>query len=233
MKTYSELKKLDTFEDRFNYLKMTGKIVGEETFRSNRYLNQAFYKSDEWLSKTRPAVIIRDQGCDLGCLDREIPGNIIVHHMNSITVDDILEKNPDIFNPEYLITCSHSTHQALHYGTLESLITNPIERFKNDTAPWLRKTEDILPMDHEKLKPIEKVETKRAPVPGSVSNCDKLNIRKLPSMKSEVLTILDSKSEILVNPDELKFDELNDVYFYKVTTASGIEGYCVTDFIEF
>lgn len=134
IRTYSELIKIPTFEERFEYLNLDGK-VGEETFGFDRYLNQVFYKSDEWKS-IRNEVIIRDNGCDLGIEDREIHGRIIIHHMNPITVDDIIHRNEDILNPEYLICVADNTHKAIHYGDEDLLIKDLIERTKNDTCPW-------------------------------------------------------------------------------------------------
>lgn len=137
LKTYSELSKLKTFEDRFQYLRLDG-IVGEETFGFDRYLNQTLYKSDEW-KQCRRGIIIRDNGCDLGCEGYEVHGRILIHHINPITVDDIVNRNPKVFDPEYLILTSHNTHQAIHYGNEDLLVTAPIERSKNDTSPWRRK----------------------------------------------------------------------------------------------
>ena len=136
IKTYSELMKLSTFEERYEYLKL-GDKVGEETFGSDRYLNQLLYKSDKW-RRTRAYVITRDGGCDLAISDREIPDGvkIFVHHMNPITVEDVLNESEFVFNPEYLITTIKITHDAIHYGDSELLYQDPIERSKNDTCPW-------------------------------------------------------------------------------------------------
>lgn len=134
-RTYNELILLPTFEDRFNYLKMGGR-VGEDTFGWDRVFNQAFYKSREWL-EARRKVILRDNGCDLGIEDRMIYDKIIVHHMNPITLDEIEEGGPELFDPRFLICCSHSTHNAIHYGDEDLLIkTNFVERKPNDTCPW-------------------------------------------------------------------------------------------------
>lgn len=137
LKTYSELSKLKTFEDRFQYLRLDG-IVGEETFGFDRYLNQILYQSDEW-KRCRRDIIIRDNGCDLGCEGFEVHGRILIHHINPITVDDIVNRNPKVFDPENLILTSHNTHQAVHYGNEDLLIRAPVERSKNDTCPWKRK----------------------------------------------------------------------------------------------
>lgn len=136
IRTYSELILLPTFEERFRYLNLHGK-VGEDTFGHDRYLNQLFYTSDEW-RKIRRDVIIRDNGCDLGIWDREIQGLITIHHLNPITVDDILNRSEFLLNPEYLICVSDITHKAIHYGDESLLITAPIERRPNDTCPWRR-----------------------------------------------------------------------------------------------
>lgn len=136
IRTYSDLIKLPTFEDRYRYLRLGGR-VGEETFGFERYLNQSFYKSKEW-KKVRDEVIVRDNGCDLGIEDREIYGKIIVHHMNPISIEDIIHRSEYLLNPEYLISTVKNTHDAIHYGDESLLITMPIERTKNDTCPWKR-----------------------------------------------------------------------------------------------
>ena len=135
IKTYSELMELPTFKERYEYLRLGGK-VGEDTFGFDRYLNQIFYKSDEWKS-IRNKVITRDNGCDLGIPDREIRGErILVHHMNPITKEDIINRSDILLNPEYLITTVDNTHQAIHYGDSELLYKDPIVRTPNDTCPW-------------------------------------------------------------------------------------------------
>lgn len=134
IKTYSELITLPTFEERFNYLKLGG-AVGESTFGFDRYLNQNLYKSQEWKS-VRNKVIIRDNGCDLACEGYEIYGKVLIHHINPITVEDIINRNPIIFDLDNLITTIHNTHNAIHYGDENLLIKGPIERTKNDTIPW-------------------------------------------------------------------------------------------------
>lgn len=133
-RTYTELSKLDSFLERYEYLRLGGK-VGEETFGFDRYLNQIFYKDPEWL-EARDNVIIRDGGCDLGMPDREIHGKILVHHMNPVTKEQILRRDPVLFNPEYLICTIKSTHDAIHYGDETLLMLDPIVRTKNDTCPW-------------------------------------------------------------------------------------------------
>lgn len=135
LKTYSELSKLKTFAERFAYLKLTG-TVGKDTFGWDRYLNQNFYRSAEW-KHIRDLVIVRDNGCDLGIEDTPIMGKVIIHHMNPITVDDILEGDPSfMMNPEYLICVSHATHNAIHYGDERQLTQDYISRSPNDTSPW-------------------------------------------------------------------------------------------------
>ena len=136
IKTYSELSKLTTFEERYRYLRLGGR-VGEETFGFDRWINQMFYKDPEWL-KIRDEVIIRDNGCDLGIEGREIYSRIIVHHMNPITKADILDRSEFLLNPEYLICTVKNTHDAIHYGDENLLITLPMERNINDTCPWRR-----------------------------------------------------------------------------------------------
>lgn len=135
IRTYDELIQFPSYEERFEYLKLGGK-VGEDTFGFDRYLNQTFYKTDEW-KNIRNEVIIRDNGCDLGDPDHEIRGNrILVHHMNPITKDDILNRSEYLLNPKYLITTVKSTHDAIHYGDENLLPKGPVVRTKNDTCPW-------------------------------------------------------------------------------------------------
>lgn len=134
IRTYSELLSFDSFLDRFRYLKLTGHI-GEETFGYDRYLNQKFYRTLEW-RQLRDRLIVRDFGCDLAHPDFEIPGRILIHHMNPITKFDILDRSEFLMNPEYLICVSHNTHQAIHYGDESLLISEPIIRIPNDTCPW-------------------------------------------------------------------------------------------------
>ncbi len=137
IRTYSQLISLSTFEERFKYLKLKG-AVGEDTFGFNRYFNQRFYASKEWKS-IRESVIIRDNGCDLGISDRPIGGRIYIHHMNPITMKDIEECTEYLISPQYLITVSLDTHNAIHYGD-ESILNKGIlvERKPNDVAPWKR-----------------------------------------------------------------------------------------------
>ena len=136
IKTYSELITLPTFEERFAYLQLNG-VVGRDTFGFDRYLNQNFYRSKRWRS-IRDQIIIRDNGCDLGVEGYDIYGKILIHHINPITLDDIEQESEFLLNPEYLITTTHNTHNAIHYGNESLLSTMPIERVKNDTCPWRR-----------------------------------------------------------------------------------------------
>lgn len=136
IKTYSELVRLPTFEERFEYLKLKGS-VGKDTFGHDRYLNQVFYTSQEW-RRLRDEIIIRDNGCDLGIEGREIGGKIYIHHLNPLVANDILTHSEYLMNPEYLICTSFETHNAIHYGDINLLPRNPIERKRNDTCPWRR-----------------------------------------------------------------------------------------------
>lgn len=137
IRSYSELSQYSTFEDRYRYLRLFGTVAGE-TFGFDRYLNQEFYKSKEW-KKVRNEVIIRDNGCDLGIPGKEIYGNIYVHHMNPIELEDISDITEYLLNQEYLICVSHETHNAIHYGDESQINRNKIiERTSNDTCPWKR-----------------------------------------------------------------------------------------------
>lgn len=137
IRTYSELITLPTFIERFRYLKLNGS-VGMDTFGHDRYLNQILYHSEEW-RRFRREVILRDNGCDLGCEDYEIHGRVLIHHINPITVEDVLRRNPCIFDFENVISTSHNTHNAIHYGDESLLMIEPIERTPYDTCPWRRK----------------------------------------------------------------------------------------------
>lgn len=136
IRTYTDLIQIPTFIERYRYLRLGGR-VGEDTFGFDRYLNQVFYKSDEWL-EIRDFVITRDMGCDLGILDREIPDGvrILVHHMNPITKEDIIRRSKFLLDPEYMISTIDNTHKAIHYGDERLLFTGLVERSKNDTCPW-------------------------------------------------------------------------------------------------
>lgn len=134
IRTYSELILLPTFEERFKYLKLNGS-VGADTFGFDRYLNQQFYRSEEW-KRIRGDVILRDNGCDLGVDGYQIFGRVLIHHLNPIRKEDIQNLSEFLMDPEYLICTTHRTHNALHYGDESLLTTSPVKRFKNDTCPW-------------------------------------------------------------------------------------------------
>ena len=134
IRTYSKLITIPTFEERYNYLKLNG-IVGKETFGYDRYLNQLLYRSSDWRS-FRDRIIIRDNGCDLACEGFELQSRIIIHHIDPITVEDILNKHPKVFDPENVVSTSHNTHLAIHYGDKNLISIGPINRHKNDTCPW-------------------------------------------------------------------------------------------------
>lgn len=133
-RSYDELSKLETFKERFEYVKLNGQ-VGHETFGSKRYVNQNFYRSKEWKTARRNAIV-RDNGCDLGIPDRPIFGKVIVHHLNPITADDIISKSFKCLDPNNLISVSYNTHEALTYGDESLLIPEFKERTPNDTCPW-------------------------------------------------------------------------------------------------
>lgn len=134
VKRYSELIELSTYKERFEYLKLQG-IVGEDTFGYDRYLNQIFYKSPEW-RRFRNDIILRDNGCDLGCEGYEINGIFIIHHINPITKKDILDRSSKLLDPDNVITTVDLTHKAIHYGDFQLLMTEPIERTRGDTCLW-------------------------------------------------------------------------------------------------
>lgn len=131
---YSELTTLTSFVERVRYLKLNG-VPGAETFGYSRRLNQVLYSSPEW-KDIRRKVIIRDNGCDLGIEERPISDHIYIHHINPITEKDILDRDPKIFDPENLICCSRTTHNAIHYGDEALLVAEVTERSPNDTCPW-------------------------------------------------------------------------------------------------
>ena len=137
-KSYSEMISLPTFEERFNYLKLDG-IVGKETFGYDRYINQMLYQRSAKWRQTRDKVIIRDNGCDLGIEGREIRGRIIVHHINPISEEDIMNDHPNVHDLDNLISTSHLTHNAIHYSNEDILIKDPVERREGDTCPWKRR----------------------------------------------------------------------------------------------
>jgi len=133
--TYDELIKFKTFEERFKYLQING-CCSEETFGGHRLLNQMLYRSPQW-QDVRRRVIIRDNGCDLGIEDRPIQTKILIHHLNPITIEQVTHFDPAIFDLNNLICCSHATHNAIHYGSVDKLTpSNPIERKPGDTRLW-------------------------------------------------------------------------------------------------
>lgn len=134
MLTYKELVTIDDFLKRFEYLKLNGE-VGLDTFNSNRYLNQQFYKSYEW-KKLRNEIIVRDNGCDLGFEGRPINNDILIHHLNPLTLEDFKNRSKSLLDPDNLICVSLRTHNAIHYGSSELLVNDPIVRTKNDTKLW-------------------------------------------------------------------------------------------------
>lgn len=133
-RTYTELEKLSTFDERFEYLKLNGS-VGQSTFGFDRYINQQFYRSSEW-KQIRNYVIVRDNGCDLGIIGHEIHQDLLVHHINPLGVDDIIHREDTILDPEYLITTTHRTHNAIHYGDRSLLPKIVPERKPEDTRLW-------------------------------------------------------------------------------------------------
>ena len=141
IRTYSELKNLSTFEERFQYLKLKG-AVGSSTFGFDRWINQRFYTSFQW-KRARNDVIVRDNGCDLGIIGHEIYADMLIHHINPMVPDDILKGEEWIINPEYLITTNQRTHNAIHYGTDLRLPKVVTERKLGDTTLWQLEGERI------------------------------------------------------------------------------------------
>jgi len=134
IRKYSDLRRLETLEERFNYLALHG-AVGRSTFGFDRYLNQRFYTSSEW-RRVRNHIIVRDQGCDLGVDGHEIHDRVYIHHLNPMTVDDIVNGDPRTLDPEFLITVTHLTHNAIHYGNFDLLPKPFVERKPGDTKLW-------------------------------------------------------------------------------------------------
>lgn len=137
MLSYSKLQRIHTFEDRFDYLKLRG-VIGQDTFGFDRYMNQQFYKSTEW-KRIRQHVIARDLGCDLGIEGHEIFDKVIIHHMQPLTPKDIIDSSEDMLDPEYLISVSHRTHNAIHFGDASLLPTPFVPRRAGDTQLWARR----------------------------------------------------------------------------------------------
>lgn len=136
-RSYDELRTIQTFRERFEYLKLHGR-VGMDTFGADRYLNQILYRSSEW-RRLRDYIIVRDNACDLGMDGYPIKGSILIHHINPITKDDVLNRNPIIFDQNNLICVSMMTHNAIHYGDESLLYSEIVERKPNDTTPWKQK----------------------------------------------------------------------------------------------
>lgn len=134
IRRYSELVRIPTFEERYEYLRLSG-AIGIDTFGFDRYLNQQFYHSKGWRS-LRDWIIVRDGACDLAIPGRDVEKGIIIHHMNPVDMKDIIEVTEYLMNPDYLICTSDNTHKAIHYGTKDNLIRDPIKRTQFDTCPW-------------------------------------------------------------------------------------------------
>lgn len=134
IRCYTDLKQIESFIERYQYLKING-TVGEQTFGIDRWVNQQLYKSQRW-KRTRSQIIIRDNGCDLGIEGHELENYIVIHHMNPITLEDIEEDRDIIYDPEYLICCSSRTHQAIHFGDEGLLPKDYQERKPGDTCLW-------------------------------------------------------------------------------------------------
>ena len=134
IRTYSELITIPTFEERFEYLQLKGS-VGKDTFGYDRYLNQVLYRSPEW-KRLRNQIIIRDGGCDLACDGYDIYGKVLIHHLNPITVEDVLTRSRKVFDQDNLVCVTHNTHNGIHYGDSILLVTGVFTRTKNDTCPW-------------------------------------------------------------------------------------------------
>ena len=220
IRTFSELRKIKSFEERFEYLKLSGE-VGKSTFGFDRYLNQAFYNSKLWLH-ARDIVITRDNGCDLGSIDHPIITRIIIHHMNPVTIEDLEEGEPSLIDPEYLISVSHKTHLALHYGDANLLEKDPIIRKPGDTSPWLM--EQKMAKRNFPVREEPHIKKVKATKEFSVANCRQVNVRKLPSRDSSVLFI--AAEGTLFSGEHL------DNGWTKVTDGEGRAGYIASDFLE-
>jgi hypothetical protein len=134
IRTYSDLRRIQTFEERFTYLSLRGQ-VGRSTFGFDRWVNQTFYTSRQW-REIRQHVILRDEGCDLAVSGYDISSRLLIHHMNPISIDDIVNFNESILDPEFLITTTHDTHNAIHYGDESLLRKRYVERSSGDTKLW-------------------------------------------------------------------------------------------------
>ncbi len=136
-RNYTDLIRLNTFEERFEYLSLKAR-VGDPTFAYDRHLNQSFYRSKLWRD-LRHQIIVRDESCDLGVPGNDIYSRAVIHHIVPMTIEDFEDGNPMMLDPDNLITTTHDTHNAIHYGDRSLLKVMPPERFKNDTAPWLQR----------------------------------------------------------------------------------------------
>lgn len=225
MKSYDELLTLKTFEERFNYLRCPGKI-GDETFGYDRWLNQKLYTSQQWRN-FRNRIIVRDDGCDMALADYKIPDNeiIIIHHINPITVDDIINRNPAVFDENNVVCVRDSTHKAIHYGDLTSIgVTIDLDgdRSQNDTTPWKISKKGDNTVATKKVSESTKTGVVIAPL--------LLNIRSAPDIDSDnVIDKLKNGTEINVYEKEPNSD------FYKVKyvkDSKTVVGYAMKKFIE-
>lgn len=224
IRTFSELRKIKSFEERFEYLKLAGE-VGKSTFGFDRYLNQAFYNSKLWLH-ARDVVITRDNGCDLGSIDHPIITRIIIHHMNPVTIEDLEEGESSLIDPEYLISVSHKTHLALHYGDANLLEKDPIIRKPGDTSPWLMEQKMAKRKDFPVKEDTSVIEKRTVPSVYIVSNCDYLNVRKSPNKKADVL--------FLAGKGAFFYGEESIDGWFKVKEVEGQyrSGYVLSDFLK-
>ena len=134
MKNYQTLIRLDTFEERFNYLALDG-IVGEDTFGTRRYLNQTFYSSSDW-HHFRDQIIVRDMGCEMALEGHEIFESIVIHHINPLRIEDLLNGSANLMDPDNVVCVSDRLHRAIHYGSIQLVLPMYISRTPNDTCPW-------------------------------------------------------------------------------------------------
>ena len=219
-KSYDELLTLKTFEERFNYLKCPGKI-GDDTFGYDRWINQKFYTSQQWRN-FRNRIIVRDDGCDMALADFKIPDNeiIVVHHINPMTIDDVINRNPIIFDENNVVCVRDSTHKALHYGDLTSLgvmIGLDGERSQNDTIPWknLKKGENTVATN--------KMRT------GIVNSSLLLNVRSGPEVAADnVIDKLAPGTEVNI------YKKIPNDHFYMIKYTKGVDtyvGYVMQKFI--
>lgn len=235
IKTYTELIRMQTFQERFEYLKLDGS-VGTETFGFDRYLNQIFYSSKEW-KRLRNEIIVRDKGCDLACDGYEIQGNIIIHHMNPITPEDIINRNDDLLNPEYLISTVLNTHNAIHYGDSNLLPHALVERRKTICVHGDIRRRLLMSEERKENQSVQTVSDTKSSVGsvdtnnesikifGVVESCGQLRVRKEPNKEADVIATIPVGTLV-----ELENDEVIDG-FYAVHTEVG-DGYCMAEFIQ-